>query len=787
MSNQGNLPLQMQTTFLPYSWLLFALSLFFIVYGSLLPLDFNNISFDFAIKQFAEILQHPVKISRSDFATNILITIPLSFSLAALFSRYLSVKMPFIIIFSITVCLLITFSVEFLQLFTKSRVPSRSDVIAQFIGNIIGASIWLFKGDQISLWFQSWADKKEKWDFYEKVLWIYIVCLFIYNILPLELVTTPVEIYHKWVQGRIQLIPFLLYSKEPFLMVYQVITDILIWFPVTFLWILSRQKTPLGAFLWTIKLAIIIECMQLFILPRVTDIIDIITAILGAGGAVVFSKFILKKQAKAIAGTDSFFPLYLMLLLIVWSVIVIVVFWYPFSFTLQKEFVLGRINFIYEIPFLSYLNSSPFITITTVTQKLLFLAPIGILFRVIKYKLPQMKGSLISLYAVLWSVVLVLTIEVGQMLIPERSPDTTDVILGFISIWLGYISIEYYFTHMGEKVTDERSINKHALNKVNEYSELQFKGTSLAIISFQIISFVLIIYLLGFFEKTPYNIGLFFSFANVFQHIIFTLSIISCALLPLWIISNVQNKPEYMWKIYPLLLLTSIFVFMLLLISIPGESIHYILGAPILYWSWDWGTIIKYGGSFGRFSILLASILWCLAGAFCLSNRTKKGMLQAFYLWLLLSMIVFPLSHYVIIINTGMDNVTELLRDGGGWLPSLLIFCLLFLLFYTTNLLGSIITGIKRIKVKYVIFFIVSLPISYFLAAAASEEFIIKNGSVFSAMQFLLSPDRTQYVPQKQIYFHYLFAYTLMIISIVWFQLSYWISCRMKIFKSDPL
>ena len=390
-----------------------------------------------------------------------------------------------------------------------------------------------------------------------------------------------------------------------------------------------------------------------------------------------------------------------------------------------------------------------------------------------------MKGSLISLYTVLWSVLLVFTIEAGQMLIPERSPDTTDIILGLVSVWLGYISIEYYFTHMGGEVANERSINKHALNKVSESSEVQFKVTSFTIISFQIVSFVLVIYLLGHFEKTPYNIGLFFSSANMFQHIIFTLSIISCALLPLWIINNIHNKLGYMWKIYPLLLLTSIFVFMLLLISIPGD--------PMLHWSWDWESTVKHGGSFGRFSILLASILWCLAGAFCLSNRTQKGMLQAFYLWLLLSMIVFPLSHYVIIINAGTDNVTELLRDGGGWLPSLLIFCLLFLLFYTTNLLGSIITGSKKIKVKYVIFFIVSLPISYFLAAAASEEFIIKNGSVFSAMQFLLSPVRTQYVPQKQIYFHYLLVYTLMIISIVWFQLSYWTSCRMKILKSDPL
>jgi VanZ family protein len=123
----------------------------FVVYGSLVPLDFRPRDFGAAVDAFARIPYLRLGVaSRADWVANILLYIPLAFLLAGAAAQARSrADRLFGTLATIAFCIALAFAVEFAQLFFPPRTVSQNDLIAESIGTILGVTLWLALGPRI--------------------------------------------------------------------------------------------------------------------------------------------------------------------------------------------------------------------------------------------------------------------------------------------------------------------------------------------------------------------------------------------------------------------------------------------------------------------------------------------------------------------------------------------------------------------------------------------------------------------------------------------------------------
>ena len=122
------------------------LYLLFVVYGSLVPLDFHPMSLAEAGQAFLRIPYLEIDLaSRADWVANLILYIPLgAFFTAWLGGRRAVGFMDGIAAF--LACAAVAVSVEFAQLFSPPRTVSLNDIIAELLGSAAGIALWRLFG-----------------------------------------------------------------------------------------------------------------------------------------------------------------------------------------------------------------------------------------------------------------------------------------------------------------------------------------------------------------------------------------------------------------------------------------------------------------------------------------------------------------------------------------------------------------------------------------------------------------------------------------------------------------
>lgn len=418
----------------------------FVVYGSLVPLEYKSIPFADALQQFQEIRSREIGVwKRMDWATNILLFIPLGFLWLGLFwphkSGFNRILTSLLIFLAVS---LLSISIEFTQLFFPQRTTSQNDIAANVIGTTIGIAIWWWRGSLFRRWIADILEARGPTQLAEKILWIYLAGLFLYNLLPLDLTINPVEIYHKWNSGKVNLIPFGFHVADPAQRLYDLVTDILIWVPVSLLWVLSGRRRGIQAWIWVVLAATFLELMQLFVFSRVSDITDILTAMAGAGLGVWAIRFIpIDSQPEVRSQPSGYRNLALTgAACLVWTLILMAVFWYPYDFKFDWQFLRERAELFSRVPLHAYYYGTEFRAITEVLHKILFFLPLG---AILAYGRPEVTRSLWrTVYGILVLGVLLAVpfgIELGQVALPFKNPDGTDLILEFVGGCTGYLGL----------------------------------------------------------------------------------------------------------------------------------------------------------------------------------------------------------------------------------------------------------------------------------------------------------------------------------------------------------
>lgn len=759
-----------------YSKPLFILSLFytlFIIYGSLVPLKFQSVPWDIAVERFINIPYLDLGIhSRADWVANILLFIPFSFfwMLYLYFKHPVQIKFhPLHAFFILIAGIFLTFAIEFAQIYFPQRTVSINDLIAEMLGSVLGLIFYWGFGDLAKIWIMKWNTKNKQ----QVILYAYLFLLFGYGVLPLDLTISPVEIYHKWSDGKIYLIPFL-YSFHGSIIekAYQFSTDIIIWIPASILLILSTKKTPKQVLLWILGAALLLELIQLFIYSRISDTTDLITAFMGAWiGILIAKKWTLphKKNNLSTSNQNQNNPF---LWVIIWSLFLILLYWYPFDFKMDIYFIKERLALFFRAPFTAYYYGSEYRAITSLFNKVAFAIPLGValahLNKLIFLKFNAILSSkLLFFIAFIYVVLFSLLLELGQLFLVKKSIDSADCLLTILGSYIGYSLYQKLTTSSSKKTR----ISKIPSNKSVKIERIDHKIHNPHLF-WKLFVVIALLYSIALFiipkiSGVPYNIvELLSGHYPIFNALGLTSTFFCCFGFPLFTIIRWQPNPL---KVVYFVFLHVILTWLLIRLFIPLESIYDIIGFPTLKFLPELEMAGRFFALFLPFSIIFFIV------AIQISRQFTIIYLRSYSLFFFLIFIAVPLSYWIVIEQAGTDNLTELLENNGHSFAVIGIIIYFFLLAMSSTLLSAVFTHFKQKNhILSFIIILISIPLSYYAIYWATEAYIFKYGQFFSALQFLLSPDRTQLVSGNTLIFRFILAQSVLLSLIFFSQIPFW-------------
>jgi glycopeptide antibiotics resistance protein len=331
-------------------------------------------------------------------------------------------------------------AIEAIQIFLPGRTAAGSDVLAQLLGGAIGIALWLYAGREAAAWLGGRSEEKARGTIVV-LLQIIVGALTLAALLPLDVTSSASTLAAKLREGRIVLVPFAQHSIDSGL-AQELIYDALFSMPFGALalvgWNTARSRCRITRAILMAVVAIGgIEVCQVFIVSRTADVTDILTGAVGAVAGVLLAVRLSdatpiageagrRGPAWALAGLAAALAMYALTNLS------------PFDFAVTTGMLRERWPALLGVPFYTYYVNPEFQAFGTLVGKLVVAVPVGLF---IKLALPQRSQSFRRSQIVVAASALTaffLGVEVGQIFLPSRFPDISDVIIGLMGAGLGF-------------------------------------------------------------------------------------------------------------------------------------------------------------------------------------------------------------------------------------------------------------------------------------------------------------------------------------------------------------
>ncbi|MCS4307429.1 glycopeptide antibiotics resistance protein [Rheinheimera pacifica] len=748
-----------------HKWLLLVCLLYlaFIIYGSLVPLHYVALPFDEAVEQFWHIpyLQLGIR-SRADWVANILLFIPLAFLLCALSFRPAATLNRFLAVAIWLFCAALAISIEFTQLYFPQRTVSINDIIAEASGAMLGIILYYYRGHQLKQFLASLPLIRGQASVVTYLLIGYIAIFILYNLLPLDLTLSPVELYKKWREGRIVLLPFSGYRGSTAEITYAVLSDILLWCPIAVLLYLQQQQAGIRLYSKVLLLALLLEFCQLFVYSRVTDISDVLCALIAAW---LSTTLLLLWQQKPAIKTNSTavqlkYGLLWSLAILAYSLFVLIIFWYPFNFNFDWAFINQRWQVAQGKVLLESLYfGTEYRAITALLQKLLAFFPLGVMLALFQRKLSlRWQQQSLQIAGSIYVIGLALLCETMQLALPGKTVDITDAILQIGGAAAGFGFTIFFTNRLQQQNTPAASLPEAALTGISAVPAAKKVVTGLYIrLAAHLAVSILAMFLLSRVPALPYNLRELLS--DNFSAIVGLCLMLYLLALPAAFTFNTYAR-FILWA--PLLcLVQGIVIFWLLYATVPTESLYDIVGAPVTMLPQAIELMLRFSGFFCLIQFN------CMAALQLIYSRNK---VTATILWLGANVAMALLWYVVVVKLAATDNIVELLADGGSLAAITALTAWLMLLFSVAAYLAQQCSAPVHTRWKYIpLLILFVLPLSWWLLQNATESVIVKYQQAYSALQFLLSTDRTQYAAPLQLFIRYSLAFITLIGLLCWF------------------
>ena len=742
-------------------WLAALVYTTFVVYGSLVPLDFRALPWNEAVARFGNIPFLKLGIgSRADWMANLLLFVPLTFlwmsALGAGGGRLQSVLATLLLIPAATA---LSLGIEFTQLFFPQRTVSQNDILAEALGGVIGVLVWWGAGKRFVDWLKSWQHLHARAALAERLAWVYLAGALVYNVLPLDLTLSLVEIFHKWQDGKLNLIPFGSLPDDAAYALYEMASDALIWTPLALLWRLDGTRSAWRAWGMTLAVAVILEFMQLFVYSRVSDVTDVFTAAIGAALGVWVGGRLVDAPVGRTLQWGTWLPF---ALAAGWMAALLFVFWFPFDFRTDGAFIKSRLDFVYRVPFEVYYFGTEYRAITEVLRKTLFFAPLGGLLAWGVTSQPWRWRSLLFALSMLILALMPATIELGQLMLAHKIVDTTDWLLAWLGGLAGY-GVARRMLHAPRHAvpvrqsTHAETVESLPTPRMRWHLPLIVGGMSLLFWGAAHAPFV------------PYNVRELLSpNAPWLSALLLALACYWLAIWPVWLARRRVSGLTRLGQLPLGLLGYGVVAFLLLHGAVSDESLHDLVGSPVLRWPGQWELGLRW--------VALAAVPGALLYLAAQTMRRWRGRrLGALHFWAVAPVLV--LAYWGVVAQAATDNLTELIATPQP-LAFVALCAWLYILFLAAAWLAAPVPTVQRtVRLAGVL---VSLPLAaLFLHLGLADE-IDKYGQQFSALQFLLSTDRQHYAALPVIWLRYSAVHVLVIVALSFIQWPHFRNARQQ-------
>jgi glycopeptide antibiotics resistance protein len=341
-------------------------------------------------------------------------------------------------------CLCLSVFVEFTQLWFPPRVSSLNDIVAQFIGALVGSTIWLGAGQRLTNWFRGAWQEGGQGGLAARLLPCYLVLLVLIHSIPFYLTLSPADIYLKYRADRVQLIPFAAHGGNLFAALARDCWNVALLLP---LGLLLEQLPGLGRRGWRTILAVAVattfflQAEKLLVVSRFVDTTSMVTGSLAilAGWWLALTL----RQRRLAAGLSglgratlaSQQPRHLIgLLLLVWLAAALFVNWQPFNFSLDAELAEEHLEHLSLLPFEDYYQGRYWNSFDQFIHKTLLFMLFGMLLAL---ALPMTSRRRTGLTVLLLGALVAAGIKAGQLFLPMRYVGLTDILLGSGGAWIG--------------------------------------------------------------------------------------------------------------------------------------------------------------------------------------------------------------------------------------------------------------------------------------------------------------------------------------------------------------
>lgn len=402
----------------------------FVVYGSLVPLDFRPVPWDAALQRFQQMPM--LKIgpeSRADWISNIVLYVPMGFLTVAWCARMLPrVSRVGVATIAALFSVGMAIGVEFIQIFFPPRTVALNDIAAETLGAVFGIALanrsthWL-----VGLIARTHTTSRQLWS---RLLGGYAVVYVIYCLFPFDFVLTGSELSEKlrsdswgwWMAGD---------GSSAFIRWLKPVLEVLLAMPLGWFAAGHMRATPsarwAGAALGGL-LGLAIELAQLFMVSGISQGLSVLTRAIGLWAGVwlwrrqstgrtpeQWARFLRRKAPLAI-------PAYLLALA-------------QINHTLTANWLdwyagLGRLADLQFLPFYYHYYTTEMQAVHSLASVSLSYAPIGVW--VWAMRASPLAGSLLA-------AGLSALLEACKLWLPGVGihPDPTNILIAASAAWLG--------------------------------------------------------------------------------------------------------------------------------------------------------------------------------------------------------------------------------------------------------------------------------------------------------------------------------------------------------------
>jgi VanZ family protein len=427
-----------------YGWLAAGV-IVFTFYGSLLPFNLRPRPIGDAWSAFQLLLvsPRPDRVSRTNFIANVLLFVPVGFCLmgARLAERPGRCRVASTALIVLTFSVLVSTLAEFLQMFAPGRIASPLDIFAQAVGCIIGIAAWISAGPSLTHWVRE--SGRSRHDRLARALTAYAALWAFVTLAPFDITVDVGELGERLRSGLIVVVPFASpapSSRQAWNAVAQTLSCI----PIGMLAVVgwrrdSFRRSAGGAWVMGAAAVVAVEVAQVFIQSHAADATEILFGWLGVAlGVWAGTRLPGQRRTASVATGSTRTPAIVATLL--WAVVICGYHWQPFDFGIDRAIVRDKLAQISLIPFDGYRRGSELSAFSNLLSKIAVAVPLGLLAasaaRTTQLSLGVLMAIWIALAAAFFGVV-----EAGQLFVPSRVPDPTDVLMGVAAslggLWLG--------------------------------------------------------------------------------------------------------------------------------------------------------------------------------------------------------------------------------------------------------------------------------------------------------------------------------------------------------------